>query len=285
VIRRTIGLVAAMAGVVGVGLSVYCGIHTWLLADQLQRTTSEALVQVQSVVDTLHTQSETAVDLLGTTRERLDGIAVTLGDLSGRQVVQQQQARSLLQILDRDVISGLSRAEEFIRSMQANMSEASSALLLLDSIPFFAASMPTGVGRREGQLRSLAEGLAEISAMLDQLSQILSEIRAQSSISSSQLERLRSGLAQVDERMEHYEAEIRRFSDGVAGIQESLARFQERAPGQIQRTAVLVTVFFVCFGFSQISLLVNGSRLLAGRRNAVRERRTADSAAPGAAAR
>lgn len=267
-IWRMIGLLAVGIGAIGLVLSLYAGINTWSVANQIENATDETLNHMQAIVEPVHRQSEAAVTVVEASRERLDSIQTSVERLASADDPEQPEATSILETLDQHVIRRLDAAEEFIRTMQANMRNASNALILLDSLPFFSPRLASNIDQRESQLRSLATSLTEISDLLEQVTQTFVEVRSQSSIEPKQLELLQNTLTQVDSGLDELESEVHRFSEGIGRVQAILTDLRRNAPARIKRLAALATVFFVCFGCSQLSLLAHGYRLIRPRRHA-----------------
>lgn len=263
---RILGAIAAVIGTAGLLLSIYAGAATWSIARQIDQATDETLSQLQAIVDPVHQQSEAAVTLVGATRERFGLILSSVETLSGTEEPARPDTSAILETLDQHVLRRLDTAEDFIRTMQENMRNASSALLILDAVPFLSPRLTSSVDARESQLRSLAIGLTDLSDLLEQVTQTFAEIRSQSSIDPDQLATLRSGLGQIDTSLVELESEVRRFSEGIGRVKTILVDLRRQTPRRINGAAILATVFFICFGCSQLSLITHGCHMIRHRR-------------------
>lgn len=263
-VKQLAGATAAVIGTVGTIFCVFAAINVWSLAQQFRDAADGTLVQLEAIFGSVHRQSNDAIMLVATTRERLGSIQTSTEQLKEGSKPRHPAATSILDVLDEDIVQQLKPTEEFIRRMQANMRSASSAALHLDSLSFLSPRA-SRVDQPASQLQTLAASLIEISDLLDQVIQILVDLRSQSGIDATQWERLQRVLARVDNKLNELELEIRGFAKKIGTMEADLSDLQQAAPARINRAAVLATVFLICFGGSQISMLLRGCHLV--RRN------------------
>ena len=253
-LQRTVSLLMALVGVFGVAFSGYAVRQIWSTADRMGREIPAAIGQLESVGRSVHRQGEKAVDVLQTTRGRLSTIQDTVEGLPRSR--EDRQVTTVLNRLDAEVVEHIERAEEFVRSMRSSLEGASRAVLLLESIPFLGPRVSSPSAASEENLTSLAGSLSEVSGGLGQLTRILAEIRTSRRVDPSNLAQLTSILEEVDEQLGRIQADIEVLSTETNAVVLSLAGARRRSERWIQRTAALCTLFFVCFGCSQLHLLV-----------------------------
>lgn len=256
--KRACGVVTLLVGAVGVILAAAAIAQTWRMAEQMRQAAPEALGHLEAITRSVNQQGEATVALLATTRTRVNEIRSPIAELSSR--TQQVTTDSILEIVDEGIIQRLENAEEFARSMQTSMRGMSSALALLESLPFFPTRSASGV-RGESQWKAVADSLAEAADLLERISQMIARLRSGRTMSPEQLTQLRETLDGVDRELGEVQTEIHRFLKSVSATGAQVAALRRNVPAWINNTAVAVTVFFVCFGFSQLSLLVQGWRL------------------------
>jgi ABC-type transporter Mla subunit MlaD len=217
----------------------------------------DAISQLETVVVTLDRQGKTAVDALQGARNRLGSIYVTVAELSRDS--KDRRTPPLLSAFDAE----LERTEGFVRSLQTSLHGTSGALLLLESIPFLGPrlSAPTA---QDSNLKNLASNLTAMSNVLEQVARILAEIRAERSVDSSQVAVLKNALDRVDVQLEQIQSEIQGFSAEMGTVAVKLSEAKRGSPHWIKQAAVFGVLLFICFGFSQISLLQQGLRLFRG---------------------
>jgi methyl-accepting chemotaxis protein len=255
---RIAGTVAVTVGLAGIVLSTAAVVQVWKTAGALEREIPQALANLEDIVNSVHQQGATTVALLGTAREHVAFIGTSVEDLSNR--ARERPAVTILETLDEDIGWRLDNAEEFVLSMQISMRSMSSALLVLDSLPFFAPRLASTADPQQPQLRSVATSLTETADLLDQVSRAIERARSGQAIAPNQLVQLQETLRRVDDRLEAVQNEIGEFSQRVEQTGEKLAALRRDVPRWINSTALVATVFFVCFGFSQLSLVLHGCR-------------------------
>ena len=254
--KRILGAAAVVVAVLGVIFSVYAVIGVWSTADWLRSETPALLGRVETVAVSVHHQGEMAVGLLTTTRDRLDLIQDTVEELS--EDVPDGKIASILSKLDKDVAKGLEESDDFIRSMQDGLRSVGGALLMVESIPLLGATLSHPAVPDESSLKDLASTLTEISDMLDQVRNILSELRTKKTVDRRQVSRLQAALRQIDNRLGQVQSNIEDFSTAMQTAAAGLSETKRKSPQWIHRAAISVTVFFVCFSFSQICVLSHG---------------------------
>lgn len=262
-IKRIAGLVAAAVGATGAVLSVLAIVQAWTIADRLSREIPEVLAHLEAIADSVREQGESTVSLLETARERVASISIAVEELS-KKAGERPTTASILEALEPDIEQRLESAEEVILAMQNSIRSMSSALLLLDSIPFFKPWIAPAEGQDESHLKTVATSLTETADLLGQATEAVTRVRSGQTISPQQLAQLQETLVRVDRGLGDVESEIRLFSGRVEQTGSQLTRLREEVPGWIHNSALIATGFFVCFGFSQLSLLLHGWQWLRG---------------------
>ena len=261
ILSRILGAAAAAVGLVGIMLSVAAVIYAWNAADRLRRLLPEQLGRLQSLVESVQQQGDATGSLLQTARQRVNAVSAAIDELSRRNE-RHPAAESILQTLDDDIGQRLQNADEFVASMQGSMRSMSSALLLLDSLPFFSAPVVAADGGPNRRWTSVAADLTEAADRLDEVRRIVGRMRTGQTVSPQQLEQVQESLDQIDRQLKSAQSEIRGLSQRLEETGTELTGLRAAVPRWIDRTAVAVSVFFTCFGFSQISLLLHGWKLL-----------------------
>jgi chromosome segregation ATPase len=263
-IKRVGGLAALAIGLTGAVLSVLAVNQAWVTAERLSREIPEMIGHLEAITNSTSQQGEATVALLGTARERIQSINATLEELSDT-AGDKPVNTTILDTLEEDLGQRLETAEQFVASIQNSMRSMSSALLLLESIPFFAPRVPRGETPRESQLGAVAINLVETADLLDQVTRNIARVRAGQSIPPRQLAQLQGTIEQIDHRLQSTQSEIQHFSLRVELTGNKLSKWKEDALQWIDRSVAIASLFLVCFGCSQISLLLHGWQLLLGR--------------------
>jgi hypothetical protein len=263
-LKRVVGLAALAVGLAGVAFSVWTGMEIWETAGRLREDIPTTVGQLEGIVHSIHEQSEASADLLLSAREQVTSVGQSVERLTASDE-SKAAAASLLDRLNADIARQLDAAGEFVVSLQGSMRGLGSALALVDALPFFAKRADADVGQAS-QLRTVAGSLNETAELLEQVRITLARLRDGQGVQPEQLARLHDTLARVDGEIALAEQEVRHFSGRVAWTGEALNRWRLAAPRQINTISTAATVFLVCFGASQISLLLHGWSWLTHRR-------------------
>ena len=253
------GILMLLIGLLGVAFSSYSIIKIHSTAERMRAEFPSAVGQVERLVSSIHRRGETAVGIVQATRERFDSFRVVVEDLA--RETRDRRLASVLNTLDVEILANIESVEDFVRSMQVSLSNAGSALLVLESIPFVGGRLSPPPAAGAGDLKSVAEGLADASAALEQLSTILQEIRMRQSVDAGQIARLQVAMDQVDLQLVAIQQELTTFAVEVEHLASQLTHVRRNSDQWISRFTGLGIVFFVCFGFSQLHLVFAGCRL------------------------
>ncbi len=275
-LKRVVGLTAGVIGLVGVVFAVAAVCAIWRSTQRLERDLPGMLSQAAAVLESIDQQSKATVGLLDAARRRVGAIQEPLQELA-RPTPSGANAATLLETLDAQIGHRLIAAEQLTISMRDSMRSMTTALSLLDSLPFIRARL-TSDARRPTQWQAVANSLTDAANQLDQVAQALTTIREGQTISPRQLEQLQEALAGVEAQLTTIRADIESFSDVIRDTRKQLEVIATQALRAIYWTAIVLTVFFVCFGASQISLILQGLRNL--KRTAERQETKAATTYP-----
>jgi hypothetical protein len=196
---------------------------------------------------------------------RLNTLHPALEELS-RSGGDQPIPDALRQSLERTVVVPLRNMEDLIVSSQNTMRSLSNALLVLDSVPLFSLARSQRNADGERPLRSVATSLEETADLLHQILQSVTDIRPAQKLSSEQLSRPLTALTTARTRLDGVRGLASHVSLKLENAQASVAMCRERATDWLGYGSVAATLVCVCFGFTQISLLLKGVRLVSETR-------------------
>jgi uncharacterized phage infection (PIP) family protein YhgE len=257
--KRFGGIVASIVGLAGIALAGLAIYEIWLTVERLYVEVPRGLDEVDQIVQSIHQQGQSTDALLETTRQHLVAIKIPVQQLASRN--QRLSNADILSTLDEAILRRMENIEHFSLSMQNSMRSMSNALLILDSLPFLAQS-PAPQTKSPNQWKELAASLAQSADLLEEASRSVSRIRSGQDVAPQQMAQLAEVLDQIDVHLHKVQENIRQFSYTVEQTDRTIGTVKAIAPIWIERGAIVLTVFFVCFGFSQISLLVHGWQLL-----------------------
>jgi hypothetical protein len=259
--KRLVGFLLALVGGAGFVLCAVGIYFTWSTARSLRGEVPQAMERLESVGRHVQTHGEAAVHVVETTRARLGSILVTVEELS--QNPEDRTDSVVFDRLDAEVVDRLERAKDFVRSLQDGLDSAGRALMMLESIPLVGLqSRRPAAG--ESSTSKLSTNLTDISHDLDQLLEGLSTLEARRSLEPAESQRLQTTLTELDGELARVAADLSQFSADAGAFSDEFAAVRSRAAKVIEQTAIACTVFLVCFGCSQLHLLIGACRMMSG---------------------
>lgn len=259
-------------GALGAALSVVGITETRSVASRLGQDLPIAIGRAEAVVDASLQRAKWAVLFIQTTRDRLAEIQEMVDEFSqgtGRLT-------TLLDRLDVDVIERLTRAEEFVRSLQSGLQSATSMVLLLESVPFLTPRGAPPVSTDSGNAQSLASDMAVINRTLQLIAEALADIRSEGAADPKQVALLQTALGGVDQQIQDVQLSLEDLSGEFASMEQTLSRARRTSARRIRRIAMFAQVFFVCFAASQIGLAWRGLRTIGESTGLVRRHTTTE---------
>lgn len=251
-------------GVLGTALSVVGIAETRSVAGRLERDLPIAIGRADTVVAASLQRAIWAVEFIQTTRHRLAEIQEMVDEFS----YGEGRLTNLLDRLDVDVIERLTRAEEFVRSLQSGLQSASSMVVLLESLPFLAPRGAPPVPSGNSNTQSLASDMAVIDRTLQLIAEALADIRSEGAADPKQIALLQKALAGVDEQVQDVQRSLEEVSGEFASLEQTLSRAKRTSVQRIRRVALFAHTFFLCFAASQMRLAWRGIRAIGrGRRD------------------
>ena len=264
-IRRIAGMGALGLGLMGVLLSAHLINQIQKTALRLEREVPQNLSDVEQIARSIRQQGEATRVLLQTARQRVEYLGNTIDNLSQR-LNQRSSTTATLNSLDEDIGVQLDNAREFVLSMQQSMRNLGGTLHLFDSMSFISPSGDSE-SRQDNPLRSVAANLMQTADLLDQVTAAISRLQTGQAVAPDQLNRIQVTLDQVDQELILILNEVATFSEQVRDTETKIITLKEKSPAWVQHTAQAAVLFLVCFGGSQLALLLHGVHLLRRRAN------------------
>ncbi|HIF34413.1 MAG: hypothetical protein ABGX22_21170 [Pirellulaceae bacterium] len=262
ILKSIAGAVLVLGGILGIGLCSFIGAEIQSNAHQLRTEIPATIGQIEHVVQTVHRQGESAKVLLVRTRGHLADIEDTVEQLSDDR--RNSELASILREWNQEISRSLEHADEFVKAMESSLHSASSALLLVESIPLFRPQRDSTGQTDQGDLRNLADHLVSVSDMLAQVHTAITEIRTNRSVDNEQLQQLREVFALLDGELGLVQTEIGLFTGQTRRIVTRLSHTRQNSPRWIAHVALLSNAFLSCVALSQAVVVIQGCRWLRG---------------------
>jgi hypothetical protein len=259
-LQRLAAMLLALVGGVGFVMCVAAIVFTWSTARSLKHEVPHAIEQLETVGIHVRTHGDAAVQVVGTTRARLASILVTIEELSERP--EDRPEANVFDRLDAEVVDRLERAKDFVRSLQDGLDSAGRAMMMLESVPLIGLQSRRSPPAGESNTTKLSSNLSDISKNLDQLLEALSTLEARRSLEPADIQRLQSALREVDTQLERVQSDLSLFSSDAGALVDRLDAVKVRSGKTIQQVAIAGTLFLICFGCTQLHLLIAACRML-----------------------
>jgi chromosome segregation ATPase len=254
------GAVLVLGGILGIGLCSFVGAEIHGNTKQLRTEIPDTIGQIEHVVRTVHRQGESAKFVLKTTRGHLADIEETVEQLSDDR--RNSELASILREWNQEISRSLEHADDFVKAMESSLHSASSALLLVESIPLFRPQRDSTSKSGQGDLKNLADHLKLISSMLSQVHMAITEIRTNRSVDKQQIRQLREVFVLLDSELGLVQNEIDLFTRQMQRIVQRLSHTRENSPRWIANVALLSNAFLSCVALSQAVVVIQGCRWL-----------------------
>ena len=250
----TLGLVICLAGVAGI----------WMLRGRVEAVgnaifsaADDSLVFVEAKIDRV----KQAVD---NSRQRVSGISKLAERLKDEKADARKEAEPLLHALD-EVFAQLKAAESWLESSLAaaqGVSRVSEAVVSSEYAATYEDSTGVALAQR---LQEVSEKVAEVLATLQVLRKEIVEARDTGKLAREVAVRIVARVVDLDGRLATISARIEKFDARVATTKASIDSLQQQIHWWIVVGAVGLTVLFVWFAISQISMVSRGWRMMRDR--------------------
>lgn len=264
-LSRALGAIAALVGVVGTAFSGAAVVGSWELAGRLGREVPDSVADLERVVASVERQGDATLGLIDAARDRVRFVGETVGELAGEDD-RRADPRPLLEAIDPEIERRLESAEAFVVAMQESLRSLNRALAVLDAFPLLTRRPSPGAEPgADRPFGSVAASLAEAVDLLDEAILTLDRIRSGQALSPRQLDQFLALLDEVDLALGDVRGQIDTFFASLDQAGARLARIRAASTTWIDRGATLASVFFACFGASQLGLVGLGWVLMARR--------------------
>jgi chromosome segregation ATPase len=228
----------------------------WIYNDPLTRESigrleevDTQLSQIQGDLKTATAEVERALRIIGSAEKALESL--TQQSTDAKQLLEQ-----LNDTLDGDLIPGLETTRENINGVRSTVEDLRSALEQINTLPFLNLNLPGD------------ELLAGILTDIDSLDKEIGDVqdlaqRASTFISDNSY--LLGG--DFNNTKQHLEELLKILNDNEEKVTEWRAQVKsliESIPGWVDRASVILTIFLLWFGFSQLGLFLHGVAIRAG---------------------
>ncbi|MCC6567754.1 MAG: hypothetical protein IT315_00805 [Anaerolineales bacterium] len=225
----------------------------WLLNDPLTREGVTRLGEIESALR----QGEEALDRSRVELERalgiLDSTEQALNDFT--QNDPQAFFEDVQTTLDDELVPELKTAKERLITARDTLENARVTVLGLNIIPFININIPD---------ETLADLIDSADALESKIGDV-SDLAEQASVLLDSASQLFSGDFEATRAsLEGFLAEVDGYQQKVTGWRAQVEDAKSNLPMWIDSASIVLTIFFLWFGLSQVSLFLHGRAILRG---------------------
>jgi hypothetical protein len=266
VLSRATGALLVLAGIGGIVFALAVIVLVWRGQPQVETALSDNLLFIEDIL-------RVTDNGLGVAAASLDSTVTSVGSL---QTTLEQVASATGQTVP--AIENLTTLTEeelpaAIRSAQVSLVSAQDAAQVIDRILRVIAGIPLlGRSLSYNPETPMHEALGQVVADLDAVPATLEEIGGSISSSDDQLLAIQASLelmavdiAGVSDSLEQGQEVVLEYQLQVNALQIWLARARASLPGALDGAAWFFTLSFFWLGIAQVSVILEGLRLLGVR--------------------
>ena len=266
---RAVGAGLVLAGVGGILFSLATLVMIWRRQPQLESALSDNLLFIEDTLRVTDQGLDAAARALDSTVASVDSLQTTL-EQTAQAAGQTIPAIENLTLLTEEELPAA------IRSAQVSLVSAQDAAQVIDRLLRVIAGIPLlGRSLSYNPETPLHEALGQLVIDLETVPTTLEEIGGSISSSDDQLlaiqaslELMAVDLAGVIGGLEQGQEVVLDYQLQVNALQIWLARARPRLPGALDGVAWFFTLSFFWLGMAQVSVVLDGVRLLGARREA-----------------
>ena len=249
--KRFLGIVAMVLGVIGIILSVAVIIGVWVG----QGAINDQIASLTGVVDSSVQQAEVRLEELDS---NLNDVAVRAREVSTQTAALGQTSdldsrvvSGLVGVLDRTVGAAYVRARESYVALRERVTTAMDTLMRLDRlIPAIELPEQTGENLQaiDNQLRDWDSALVEFRTNLSTLEPEMTTV----------VEWISGATAKIGDAIDRASTAVQNMQGKLNDIRTSVAQGQSTIAGWVTTGAVILTLFFLYFLIGNVALFTVG---------------------------
>ena len=263
--KQWFGVLSMGVGLTGVVLSIFCVVMLWrfeALISQRASEFGELTISVRENADEYVGQAER---VLGQMQKKV-GVLRQCAETVSKDTAQNREVAPIIERLDAELIRELREARSILTSIQSGSDGLNEAIqqfeLIVSPMRMLGKS---GEIDGDSDLRALSRSLTEVSQLIQQVINFVTRMEQQG-ITDKQAQQMKQAVIRLGEVLEQGRLRLTSFQESLHKASSNLEEKREQIPRWTHMTAIVCTVFFVCFGFTQIHLIENGwSRVMKSR--------------------
>lgn len=261
-LKRGFGSLTMLVAFCGIILTGSAVVLLWQLAPVVSRQVLEIAdlaIEVKDRVDQHIGQAEQVVEALQQNVSSLKKCAADVSD----DPEQSRVVVPLLQKLDEEIVRNLGDVRRLLESIRSGTAMLDNAVKTFDSL-----SAPVRLFRRPAQpsdsseIADFSQSLAEATDVMDQVIEMVQQMERQG-VSEEQALAFKQLVGRLGERLQNGHVWLGSSRSFLQVTRDAVVMKRSQVASWTNTVTTFFTVAFVCFGFTQIQLMVFAWSLLA----------------------
>lgn len=277
IIRRLLGILVMIAGLLGLALSLAGVVSVWVFKPTIAGQMDGVIGTLNSSLSTSQTVMEITGEALGATVDSVDALSDMLSTTAATLEDTQPVFDEINVMMGETMPATLEAATDSLKTAQQAADVLDSAIKSLDTFRFVLSAAPLigalveqpqqpydpevpladSLGELATNLESLPTSFTAISTNLDKADDNLVEIQDNLTTMSTSVAVISTSLAEYEAMITQSQGSMENLSRMLTGIQSNLAKILSIA-------AVVLSLFFVWLLAAQVVILSQGWELYQG---------------------
>ena len=276
-LRRILGVLVMIAGILGLVLSLTGLVGVWVLKPTVAEYAASTIVTLNDSITTSQQVMEITGQALGATVESVDALSTMLSTTATSVQDTQPVLDQVNAILGETLPSTLEAATTSLKSAQEAAAVLDSAIKSLDTFRTVLSAVPLIGGFIEQPTQAynpqvaLADSLGELATNLGGLPDKFTEMsanlgKADDSLVTIQasLTTMSSSVGRISQSLSEYEAMVTQSQSSMDDLKAVLTNIQDNLSTILNAVALVLTLFFLWLLAAQVVILSQGWELYQG---------------------
>lgn len=276
-LRRILGVLVMIAGILGLVLSLTGVIAVWVLKPTVAEYASSTIVTLNDSITTSQQVMEITGQALGATVESVEALSTMLSTTATSVQDTQPVLDQVNAILGETLPSTLEAATTSLKSAQEAAAVLDSAIKSLDTFRTVLSAVPLIGGFIEQPTQAynpqvaLADSLGELATNLEGLPDQFTEMsanlgKADDNLMTIQtsLTTMSSSVGRISQSLSEYEAMVTQSQSSMDNLKDVLTNIQDNLSTILNSVALVLTLFFLWLLAAQVVILSQGWELYQG---------------------
>lgn len=276
-LRRLLGVLVMIAGILGIVISLAGLVFVWLVKPAVAGSIDTTMVTLNDSVATSQKAMEITGQALGATVDSVDALVDMLGATADSVEDTKPVLLQLNSFMGEELPTTLESATESLTTAQEAAVVLDSAIVSLDAFRFFLSATPFFAGTVEQSVEpydpenSLADSLGDLAADLEALPPMFIEMAADLNQADDNLDTVQDSLTtmadsvgMISNSLGEYEAMVGQSQSSMDELKIMLGNIQANLTNTLNTVAIGISLFFLWLLAAQIVILSQGWELFQG---------------------